>query len=102
MIPARDHQLPPDPDAYRRAVHPHGRVIVIAPTRAACETIELAMDLHLDTVLEREHGEELRRWASAGKGFGIVAGTGTGKTLGIRPIAEEIVKAPLKVGVVNR
>jgi ATP-dependent helicase HrpA len=102
MIPSRDHQLPPDPDAYRRAVHPHGRIIVIAPTRAACETIELAMGLHLETVLEREHGEELRRWAGAGIGFGIVAGTGTGKTLGIRPIAESIVRAPLKVGVVNR
>ena len=102
MIPARDHQLPPDPDAYRQAVHPHGRIIVIAPTRAACETIELAMGLHIDTVLEREHGKELRRWAEAGVGFGIVAGTGTGKTLGIRPIAESILRAPLKVGVVNR
>lgn len=102
MIPARDHQLPPDPEAYRRASHPHGRIIVIAPTRAACETIELAMGLHLETVLEREHGEELRSWAGEGKGFGIVAGTGTGKTLAIRPIAETILQAPLKVGVVNR
>lgn len=102
MIPARDHQLPPDPDAYRKAVHPHGRVVVIAPTRAACETIELAMGLHLETVLERQHGAELRRWAGEGLGFGIIAGTGTGKTLGIRPIAESIVRAPLRVGVVNR
>jgi ATP-dependent helicase HrpA len=102
VIPSRDHQLPVDPNAYRRAIHPNGRVIVIAPTRAACETIELAMSLHLETVLEREHGEELRSWASTGIGFGIVAGTGTGKTLGIRPIAESIVRAPLKVGVVNR
>ncbi len=102
MIPARNHQLPPDVDAYRGATHPHGRIVVIAPTRAACETIELAMGLHLETVLERQHGDELRRWASEGKGFGIVAGTGTGKTLGIRPIAEAIVKAPLRVGVVNR
>src|SRR5690606_38464055 len=35
-------------------------------------------------------------------GFGIVAGTGTGKTLAIRPIAEEIVDLPLRAGVVNR
>jgi hypothetical protein len=102
VIPARDHQLPPDPEAYRRASHPHGRIIVIAPTRAACETIELAMGLHLETVLEREHGEELRSWAGQGKGFGIVAGTGTGKTLAIRPIAETILQAPLRTGVVNR
>ncbi|MBA3555833.1 MAG: DEAD/DEAH box helicase [Gemmatimonadales bacterium] len=76
--------------------------MVIAPTRAACETIELALRLHLDTLLEREHGGEIRDLAASGKGFGIVAGTGTGKTLGIRPIAESILREPLKVGVVNR
>ena len=102
MHPARDHHLPPDPDAYRHAPHPNGRIIVIAPTRAACETIELALGLHLDTLLEREHGEEIRTLAASGKGFGIVAGTGTGKTLGIRPIAESILAEPLTVGVVNR
>jgi ATP-dependent helicase HrpA len=100
--PARNHQLPLDLEAYRRAPHPRGRVIVIAPTRAACETIELATALHIDTLLEREHGRELREWAAAGKGFGIVAGTGVGKTLAIRPIAESILQAPLQVGVVNR
>jgi len=102
MHPARNHLLPPDPDAYRKADHPRGRVIVIAPTRAACETIELALALRIDTVLEREHGDELRAWAAGGKGFGIVAGTGVGKTLGIRPIAETILGVPLRVGVVNR
>ena len=103
MHPARNHLLPPDPDAYRRAEHPRGRVIVIAPTRAACETIELALGLTgVETVLEREHGEELRELARSGKGFGVVAGTGTGKTLGIRPIAETILQEPLRVGVVNR
>ena len=75
---------------------------MIAPTRAACETIELALHTHIDTLLEREHGAELREWTRNGKGFGIVAGTGTGKTLGIRPIAEEILRQPLVVGVVNR
>ena len=102
MHPTRDHLLPPDPEAYRRAAHPRGRVIVIAPTRAACETIELALGLHVDTLLEREHGRELRAWAAGGRGFGIVAGTGVGKTLGIRPIAAAILGEPLRVGVVNR
>ena len=102
MHPQRDHHLPPDPDAYRHAPHPTGRIVVIAPTRAACETIELALGLHLDTLLEREHGDEIRRFAASGKGFGIVAGTGTGKTLGIRPMAESILGEALKVGVVNR
>jgi hypothetical protein len=102
MHPSRDHQLPPDPEAYRRAVHSRGRIIVIAPTRAACETIELALGLQLETLLEREHGEEIRDLAAGGRGFGIVAGTGTGKTLAIRPIAEAILGEPLVVGVVNR
>lgn len=98
----RDHFLPPDRDAFRRAEPATGRVIVIAPTRAACETIELALRLDIETVLERQHGEEIRRLARDGAGFGIVAATGTGKTLAIRPIAEQIVGAPLRVGVVNR
>ena len=98
----RDQYLPPDHEAFVAAEPPTGRVIVIAPTRAACETIELALGLHLDTFLEREHGAEVRELAASGKGFGIVAGTGTGKTLAVRPISEIILKAPLKVGVVNR
>src|SRR5690606_37195088 len=70
---------------------------------ASCETIELGVSLtHVETILEREHGSDLRRLAASGLGFGIVAGTGTGKTLAIRPIAEEIVGLPLRVGVVNR
>ncbi len=98
-----DRTLPPDRDAFVAAEPPTGRVIVIAPTRAACETIELALGLHLDTLLEREHGAEIRELARGGKGFGIVAGTGTGKTLAIRPIAEEILGTrALRVGVVNR
>lgn len=76
--------------------------MVIAPTRAACETIELALHARVDTLLKREHGLELRDWARRGFGFGIVAGTGTGKTLAIRMIAEEILKTNLVVGVVNR
>ena len=102
MRPVRDHYLPPDHDAFVAAEPPTGRVIVIAPTRAACETIELALGLHIETVLEREHGEEVRELARSGNGFGIVAGTGTGKTLAIRPIAESILGTTLKVGVVNR
>jgi len=88
---SRDHFLPPDPQAFLAAEPPTGRVVVIAPTRAACETIELALGLDIDTLLEREHGDDIRRLAGSGRGFGIVAGT-----------AETILQAPLKVGVVNR
>ena len=94
--------MPPDPDAYRRKEPSTGRVIVIAPTRAACETIEKALAVNIETLLEREHGADIRRLAAGGDGFGIVAATGTGKTLAIRPIAESIVGERLKVGVVNR
>ena len=98
-----DRYLPPDHAAFVAAEPPTGRLIVIAPTRAACETIELALGLHIPTILEKQHGREIRELAAAGKGFGIVAGTGTGKTLSIRPMAETILHTDtLKVGVVNR
>src|SRR6476620_2692076 len=98
-----DRYLPPEHDAFVAAEPPTGRVIVIAPTRAACETIELAVQLRIETYLEVHHGARVRELARSGKGFGIVAGTGTGKTLAIRPIAEEILRTTeLKVGVVNR
>src|SRR6478672_7623625 len=98
-----DRYLPPDRHAFVAAEPATGRLIVIAPTRAACETIELALGLHIQTVLEKQHGREIRELAGAGKGFGIVAGTGTGKTLSIRPISETILRTEkLRVGVVNR
>ena len=102
MHPARDHHLPIDLTAYRTARHPKGRVIVIAPTRAACETIELALGTKIETVLAREHGRELVEWSRGSDGFGIVAGTGTGKTLSTRLIAEAILDESLRYGVVNR
>jgi len=102
LPPIHDHFLPPDPAAFRALDPPTGRVIVIAPTRAACETIEIAFTLTLQTYLSRTHGEKVRDLARSGRGFGIIAGTGTGKTLAVRPIAEEILRAPLRVGVVNR
>jgi ATP-dependent RNA helicase HrpA len=102
MHPSRDHHLPPDPAAFRRAAPARGRVIVIAPTRAACETIELALGTEVETLLQRKHGPTVWEWAGTGKRFGIVAGTGTGKTLGIRPIAQAILGETLRYGVVNR
>ena len=102
MRDIRDRYLPPDPDAFKAARPARGRVIIIAPTRAACETIELAFALDIQTYLEKNHGARLRELAASGGGFGIVAGTGTGKTLAVRPIAETILGEALKVGVVNR
>src|SRR5207245_9962631 len=80
---SRDHFLPPDPTAFLAAEPATGRVLVIAPTRAACETIELAMGLHIDTLLARERGADIRRLAASGRGFGIVAGAGAGQAPGV-------------------
>ncbi len=102
MITPEDHYLPPDPAAFRAADPATGRILIIAPTRAACETIEIGLTLDIQTYLEKNYGERVRELARSGAGFGIVAGTGTGKTLAVRPIAEEILKSPLKIGVVNR
>ncbi len=103
MRDVTDRYLPPDHDAFVGAEPPTGRVIVIAPTRAACETIELAVGLHIDTYLEQHFGARVRELARARRGFGIVAGTGSGKTLAIRPIAEELLgTTELRVGVINR
>src|SRR5205085_8576584 len=95
--------LPPDHYAFRKSEPSSGRIIVIAPTRAACETIELAVGLHIETYLEKNYGERVRELARSRRGFGIVAGTGSGKTLAIRPIAEELLgTTELRVGVINR
>ncbi|MBA3853541.1 MAG: DEAD/DEAH box helicase, partial [Gemmatimonas sp.] len=103
--------MPPDREAFLRAGGPRGRIIVIAPTRAACETIELAFGLDIETVLWKSRGEELSRItaelavseARPRQGFGIVAGTGTGKTLSVKPIAKLLLDTDeLRVGVVNR
>ncbi|MEP6731481.1 MAG: DEAD/DEAH box helicase, partial [bacterium] len=103
MRDVRDQYLPPDHEAFVGAELSTGRVIVIAPTRAACETIELAVGLHIETYLEKNFGRRVRDLARARRGFGIVAGTGSGKTLAIRPIAEELLgTTDLRVGVINR
>jgi hypothetical protein len=103
MRPLRDPYLPLDRDAFVGAEPPTGRVIIVAPTRAACETIELAFTLDLETFLLKTRRADLLRLAGSGRGFGIVAGTGTGKTLAVKPIAQEILgTTDLRVGVVNR
>ena len=88
-----------------------GRIIVIAPTRAACETIELGFGLDITTLLWETRGPELQALAERlavsdvrpRQGFGIVAGTGTGKTLSVKPIAKALLDTDeLRVGVVNR
>jgi len=115
LRPVRDPYLPPDHDAFVGSGASR-RIIVIAPTRAACETIELAFGLDIETVLWKARGGELRALAERfhsedqswkpgelRRGFGIVAGTGTGKTLSVKPIAQVLLgTTDLRVGVINR
>ena len=65
MRDTRDRYLPPDHEAFKAARPPRGRIIIIAPTRAACETIELAFTLNIPTYLETNHGAKLRELAPA-------------------------------------
>ncbi len=111
LRPVRDPYLPPDHEAFVGSGGDRGRIIVIAPTRAACETIELGFGLDIETLLWTTRGPELialaERLATSEvrprQGFGIVAGTGTGKTLAVRPIAKALLATDtLRVGVVNR
>lgn len=85
---------------------PFRRVVVIAPTRATCANVHTVInnaDLPA-TLLLQEAGAEIN--SAVAKlplgGFGIVAGTGTGKTAAIRHMCHQIVGADLRVGVVTR
>ena len=102
MHPARDHHLPPDPDAYRHAPHPTGRVIVIAPTRAACETIELALGLHLDTLLERSTARRSASSPRRARASASSPGTARARRSPSGRSPKRSSATPLRVGVVNR
>src|SRR5438128_2540927 len=79
-----------------------GLAVGSAPARAAWKAIWMPLGLHIDPLRARGYGDDIRRLAASGPGFGIVAGTDTGKTLATRSIATTTLQAPLKVGVVNR
>lgn len=82
------------------------RVVVIAPTRSTCVNISVVLsnDEIPPTLLIQEKGEEL---ADAvihleDGGFGVVAGTGTGKTVAIRDICSAVLEDEKQVDVVTR
>ncbi|MDF1497237.1 MAG: hypothetical protein P1P90_04205 [Patescibacteria group bacterium] len=82
------------------------RVVVIAPTRSTCVNISVVLsnDEIPPTLLLQEKGEEL---ADAvihleDGGFGVVAGTGTGKTVAIRDICAAVLENEKQVDVVTR
>jgi len=82
------------------------RVVVIAPTRSTCLNISVVLQNGQipPTLLMREKGEEIQKAVDSlvTGGFGVVAGTGTGKTVAIRDIAKQILFADLRVDIVTR
>ena len=82
------------------------RIIVIAPTRSTCLNISLVLenDSIPETLLMREKSDEIFDALDHLKkgGFGVVAGTGTGKTVSIRNIAHFVLQEDLRVDMVTR
>lgn len=82
------------------------RLVVVAPTRSTCLNISLVLQNGTipPTLLIQEKGEEI--FGAVEKldqgGFGVVAGTGTGKTVAIRDIASRVLREKLTVDVVTR
>lgn len=82
------------------------RVVVIAPTRSTCVNISVVLsnDAIPPTLLLQEKGEELVDAVIhlEDGGFGVVAGTGTGKTVAIRDICAAVLEDEKQVDVVTR
>lgn len=82
------------------------RVLVIAPTRSTCLNISLVLSNGTipGTLLIKEKGSEIFEAVDHLEegGFGVVAGTGTGKTVAIRDIARRVLGRELQVDVVTR
>lgn len=83
------------------------RVVVIAPTRSTCLNISIALSNGAipETLLMREKGKEIFETVNMiGElgGFGVVAGTGMGKTVALHDIAWRVLGEELCVDVITR
>ena len=83
------------------------RVIVVAPTRSTCVNLHYLIGLKSlpETLIQRECGAELKEAIAELPlgGFGIVAGTGTGKSAAIRQMCHEVMqKTDLSVSIVTQ
>jgi hypothetical protein len=80
--------------------------VIIAPTRSTCVNIHMVLTNGKipPTLLMQEKGEMIFESVDklGDKGFGIVAGTGTGKTVAIRDIARRVLGEDLRVDIVTR
>ena len=65
------------------------RLIVVAPMRSHCQTVRTIFENgSIPTYLKEKFSDELDDLAKLNKTFGIVAGTGVGKTVFIRDICK--------------
>lgn len=82
------------------------RLVVIAPTRSTCLNISMVLSNGNipPTLLMQERREEIFEAVEKLQegGFGVVAGTGTGKTVAIRDIAKKVLGEDLLVDIVTR
>ena len=65
------------------------RIVIVAPMRSHCETVRAIFENGpIETYLKRTRQQELDRLKTLERPFGIVAGTGVGKTVFLRDICE--------------
>lgn len=82
----------------------YSRLIIICPMVSHCETVRniFETDDIPVTYLEKEHAEQLNAIVKFDENWGIVAGTGTGKSVFLRRLAEYRYGKDFTFDVVNR
>src|SRR5437660_728313 len=94
------------PVCYGESMSRFERIVVVAPTRSICVNIQTVLTSeHVpETFLIRERSAELLDAITciAEGGFGVVAGTGTGKTVATRDICRQILDSDLRIDIVTR
>jgi len=82
----------------------YGRLVIICPMVSHCETVRNIFETHdiPVTYLEKEHAEKLNAIIKFEKKWGIVAGTGTGKSVFLRRLAKYRYGKDFTFDVVNR
>jgi hypothetical protein len=97
----QDRYLPPDHNAFVAGEPPTGRVLRHRADACPPAKPSKSRSASPRNLLGADARRTRARTGAQRKGFGIVAGTGTGKTLAVRPIAVRDCAAPLKIGVVT-
>lgn len=85
---------------------PFKRAIIIAPTRATCANLHalLTSDTVPETLLAREKSGEIEEAINnlSREGFGIVSSTGSGKSVAIRHVCDQLFGADATISLVTQ